>query len=41
MTDEDVSYIERLLAIALPEAYRQAVVPFRIPALSHNTEWEL
>lgn len=41
MTDADIDLIERELAITLPAAYRQAVVPFRIPALAGNTEERL
>jgi len=32
--------IERELGIALPESYRRAVVPFRIPALAGNTDYQ-
>ena len=33
--------IERELGVSLPEAYRRAVCPFRIPALTGNTDYEL
>ena len=41
MTDGDVKFIERELLITLPESYKRAVVPFRIPALIGNTDHEL
>ena len=41
MTDSDVQLIERELAITLPESYRRAVVPFRIPAMAANTDSQL
>lgn len=41
MTGEDIGHIERELAITLPEFYKSALVPFRIPALAGNTEYEL
>jgi hypothetical protein len=41
MTGEDIEHIERALAITLPETYKHALVPFRIPALIGNTEYEL
>ena len=41
MTDEDIDYIERELEIKLPESYRRALVPFRIPAMYSSTETTL
>jgi len=41
MTDSDIMLIERELGISLPESYRQAVCPFRIPALVGNTDCQL
>lgn len=41
MTDKDIEFIERELMIALPESYQRALVPFRIPALMGNTDYEL
>jgi hypothetical protein len=41
MTEADLQLIERELAITLPESYRRAVVPFRVPALAGNTDAEL
>lgn len=41
MTNEDIEFIERELMIALPESYKRALVPFRIPALTGNTDYEL
>jgi hypothetical protein len=41
MTDKDIEFIERELMIALPESYKRALVPFRIPALTGNTDYEL
>ena len=41
MTDADIKLIEQELGIALPESYRRAVVPFRIRALSGNTDYQL
>src|SRR4051794_15997491 len=41
MTDADIQLIERNLRITLPSSYKQAVVPFQIPALAGNTECEL
>ena len=33
--------IEQALTISLPESYKRAVVPFRIPALAGNTDYPL
>lgn len=41
MTESDIEYIERSLAIKLPESFRTAVVPFGVPALQGNTDYEL
>jgi hypothetical protein len=41
MTDEDIQFIERELMITLPESYQRSVVPFRLPALIGNTDYEL
>ncbi|HZB46118.1 MAG TPA: SMI1/KNR4 family protein [Pyrinomonadaceae bacterium] len=41
MTDEDIAFIERELALTLPESYRRALVPFRVPALYGSTDYEL
>lgn len=41
MTGEDIKFIERELAITLPESYGRALVPFGIPALEGNTEYQL
>lgn len=41
MTNEDIVFIERELMVVLPESYKCAVVPFRIPALIGNTDYEL
>jgi len=38
MTDEDIAYIERELEIKLPDSYKSALVPFRIPAMYGNTD---
>ena len=39
MTRDDITRIEFELGIELPEQYRQAVVPYPVPALRGNTEW--
>lgn len=41
MTDEDVDFIERELTVTLPNAYWSALVPFRVPALAGNTDYQL
>ena len=41
MKDSDIKMIEEALGISLPAAYKQAVVPFRIPALVGNTDHQL
>jgi len=41
MKDSDITMIEQELGIALPESYKRAVVPFRIPALAGNTDYQL
>jgi hypothetical protein len=41
MRNEDINYIERELAVTLPESYRRALVPFGIPLLAGNTAYEL
>jgi hypothetical protein len=41
MTNEDIELIERELKLVLPESYKRALVPFRIPALIGNTDYEL
>jgi len=41
MKDSDIVLIEQALGISLPESYKRAVVPFRIPALVGNTEHQL
>jgi hypothetical protein len=41
MTNSDIKLIEQELGISLPDSYRQAVCPFRIPALAGNTDYEL
>lgn len=41
MTNDDVTKIEERLGLRLPEAYRQFVTPYPIPALAGNTETEL
>lgn len=41
MTDSDIQLIELALAITLPESYKRAVVPFRIPAMVGNTNSQL
>ena len=41
MTDSDIQLIERALAIRLPESYKRALVPFRIPAMCGNTDFQL
>ena len=41
MTGEDIEFIERELDIKLPESYKRALVPFRIPAMYGNTYHQL
>src|SRR5689334_14955276 len=41
MKDSDIVMIEQALSISLPESYKRAVVPFRIPALVGNTDYQL
>ena len=41
MKDSDIIMIEQELGIALPESYKQAVVPFRIRALGGNIDYQL
>ena len=41
MTDADIIKLERELGITLPAAYKQAVVPFCLPALAGNTTYAL
>jgi hypothetical protein len=41
MTVADIQHIQRELAITLPESYKRAVVPFRIPAMAGNTDSQL
>jgi SMI1/KNR4 family protein SUKH-1 len=41
MTDSDIQLIEHELAITLPESYKRAIVPFRIPAMVGNTDLQL
>ncbi len=41
MTDEDIDRIERELNLRLPDSYRSALVPYRIPALYGNTDYLL
>lgn len=41
MTDDDVDFIERELGLTLPQSYRRGLVPFRVPALAGDTDYEL
>ena len=41
MTKSDIQLIDRELGITLPESYRRAVMPFRIPAMAGNTDSQL
>jgi hypothetical protein len=41
MKDSDITMIEQALSISLPESYKRAVVPFRIPYLAGNTDYQL
>jgi hypothetical protein len=41
VTNDDLASIEERLGLKLPEAYRQFVTPYPIPALAGNTETEL
>ena len=41
MKDSDISMIEQALGISLPQSYKRAVVPFRIPSLAGNTDYPL
>lgn len=41
MTEADIQLIERELGITLPESYTSAVMPFRIPAMTGNTDSQL
>ncbi len=38
MTDEDIDFIESELNLKLPDSYRSALVPYRIPARYGNTD---
>jgi SMI1 / KNR4 family (SUKH-1) len=41
MTEADLELIERELGITLPDSYKRALVPFPIPALVGNTDYQL
>ena len=41
MKDSDITMMEQALSISLPEYYKRAVVPFRIPSLAGNTDYQL
>lgn len=41
MTDEDIEFIERELQITLPDSYKRALVPYRIPAMYGSTDHQL
>jgi len=41
MTESDLQRIERELGLTLPECYKRAVVPFQIPALAGNKDYQL
>ena len=41
MAEGDLQRIEAMLGIRLPDAYRQVMVPFRIPACARNADTEL